>query len=58
MTSEREKTSEVVQTEDTAKMPYQKPALLNLGKLTSLTMGSQEGAGESGAGSGQYWPST
>jgi len=48
MTNDREKTNEVIESEDTTKTPYQKPSLLNLGKLASLTMGSQPGTGESG----------
>lgn len=31
-----------------AKLPYEKPALLMLGKVTNLTMGSVPGNGESG----------
>jgi len=48
MTNEKEKANEMTVSEDTAKAPYGKPVLLNLGKLTCLTMGSQPGAGESG----------
>jgi hypothetical protein len=32
----------------TAKLPYAKPSLVELGKVANLTMGSQPGTGESG----------
>jgi hypothetical protein len=41
--------NKVIPSEVPAKRVYTKPALVELGKVTSLTMGSQPGPGESGA---------
>ena len=48
MTNEKVQGNKVIESGKTNKAPYQKPSLLIMGKLTSLTMGSRPGGGESG----------
>ena len=45
----------VAKSQTAKKQPYAKPSLLELGRVTSLTMGSQPGTGESG-NEGLYCP--
>ena len=48
MTKEKDHKNMVNEPQEVTRASYKKPLLLNLGKLTSLTMGSQPGIGESG----------
>lgn len=48
MTSEKENEEMMHDSKEVLKTSYEKPSLLNLGELTSLTMGSRPGIGESG----------
>lgn len=55
MNNEKEHLDKTEKSQEVVRLPYEKPSLLILGRVTNLTMGSTPGAGESGGG-GNFFP--